>query len=170
VAKRWILVFTDDLNVWTWAGALTRAGAQYVVKGTWVKRDPMPQMTGDRPAYGSEEIVIAHAHREKGRMRWNGGGRAAVYIADARNQGERVHPTQKPLPVVEMLIRDFTDPGDLILDAFAGSGTTGVAAKRLGRRFIGWERDAKYHAIAEKRIANTREQLRFFESASEGRG
>jgi DNA modification methylase len=51
------------------------------------------------------------------------------------------------------------DPGDLILDPFAGSGTTGVAAIRLGRRFIGWERDPKYHAIAVKRLTAAREQL-----------
>lgn len=45
------------------------------------------------------------------------------------------------------------------LDPFAGSGTTGVACKRLGRGFIGWERDPKYHAIAERRIREAREQL-----------
>jgi site-specific DNA-methyltransferase (adenine-specific) len=70
-----------------------------------------------------------------------------------------VHTTQKPEALMEALIRDFTDPGDLILDPFAGSGTTGVAAIRLGRRFIGWEKDPKYHAIALKRLTAAREQL-----------
>jgi DNA modification methylase len=60
---------------------------------------------------------------------------------------------------MESLIRDFTDPGDTILDPFMGSGTTGVAAIRLGRSFIGWERDHRYFAIAQKRIAAAREQL-----------
>ena len=64
---------------------------------------------------------------------------------------------------MERLILDFTDPGDLILDPFAGSGTTGVAAVRLGRRFVGWEKDPKYHAIATKRLAGTREQLSLLE-------
>jgi len=59
---------------------------------------------------------------------------------------------------MEALVRDFTDPGDLVLDPFAGSGTTGVACKRLGRRFLGWEKDPKYHAIAVKRIDAAREQ------------
>jgi DNA modification methylase len=63
---------------------------------------------------------------------------------------------------MESLLRDFTDPGDLILDPFAGSGTTGVAAIRLGRRFVGWERDAKYHDVATRRLAATREQLGLF--------
>ena len=61
--------------------------------------------------------------------------------------------------IMESLVRDFTDPGDLILDPFAGSGTTGVAAIRLGRRFIGWEKDPKYHAIALKRLTAAKEQL-----------
>ena len=78
-------------------------------------------------------------------------------------RGEWLHTTQKPLDLLEALGADFTDPGELVLDPFAGSGTTGVACRRLGRRFIGWERDAKYAAIAEKRIAGTREQLRFFD-------
>jgi len=60
---------------------------------------------------------------------------------------------------MEALIRDFTDPGEVVLDPFSGSGTTGVACKRLGRAFIGWERDLKYHAIAERRIRDAKEQL-----------
>ena len=71
----------------------------------------------------------------------------------------RVHPTQKPEWLIESLVRDFTDPGELVCDPFAGSGTTGVACKRLGRRFLGWEKDPDFHAIAEKRLANTQEQL-----------
>ncbi len=72
--------------------------------------------------------------------------------------GDRVHPTQKPIAVMEWAIRMLPD-GATILDPFAGSGTTGVAAIRLGRRFIGWERDPKYHAIALKRLNAAREQL-----------
>jgi site-specific DNA-methyltransferase (adenine-specific) len=69
------------------------------------------------------------------------------------------HPTQKPLAVIEPLIRASSRVGDVVLDPFAGSGTTLVAAKRLGRRAIGWERNPKYHAIAVKRIAAAREQM-----------
>jgi DNA modification methylase len=68
----------------------------------------------------------------------------------------------KPLGLMERLVRLFTNPNDLILDPFAGSGTTGVAAIRLGRRFIGWEKDPKYHAIAVKRLTAAREQLEMF--------
>lgn len=55
----------------------------------------------------------------------------------------------------------FSNPGELILDPFAGSGTTGVAAIRLGRRFLGWEMNADYVAMANKRLASAREQLVF---------
>lgn len=64
------------------------------------------------------------------------------------------HPTQKPVDLMEYLIRTYTNPGDTVLDMTMGSGTTGVAAMQTGRRFIGIELDAGYYAIAEKRIAN----------------
>jgi hypothetical protein len=57
------------------------------------------------------------------------------------------------------LVSDFTDPGELVCDPFAGSGTTAVACKRLGRSFIGWEKDATFHAAALKRIEAAREQF-----------
>ena len=61
---------------------------------------------------------------------------------------------------MDRLVRLFSDENELILDPFAGSGTTGVAALRNGRRFVGFERDPKYHAIATKRLGYTREQTR----------
>ena len=60
---------------------------------------------------------------------------------------------------MDVLVRLFSDRGELILDPFAGSGTTGVAALRLGRRFIGWEMNAASADIARRRLATAREQL-----------
>lgn len=68
-------------------------------------------------------------------------------------EGEKVHPTQKPLELIEKLITDSTQPGDLVLDCFAGSGTTAVAAKKLGRKFICFELQEKYAQIARARVA-----------------
>jgi len=62
------------------------------------------------------------------------------------------HPTQKPLEVMKKIIENFTLPDDIVFDPFTGSGSTGVAALQLGRRFIGCELKAEYHAIAEKRL------------------
>jgi len=65
---------------------------------------------------------------------------------------KRVHPTQKPVALMEYLIKTYTNQGDTVLDFTMGSGTTGVACKNLGRNFIGIEIDENYYQIAKKRI------------------
>ena len=70
-----------------------------------------------------------------------------------------LHPTQKPVALFEYLIRTYTNPGDLILDNCAGSGTTGVAAENLGRNSILIEKDPKYCEIIRKRMANRQTTL-----------
>ena len=62
------------------------------------------------------------------------------------------HPTQKPVPLLEYLIRTYTNPGETVLDPTMGSGSTGVAAANTGRNFIGIELNAGYFAIAQERI------------------
>jgi modification methylase len=66
--------------------------------------------------------------------------------------GEKAHSTQKPEALLHRVILSSTNPGDLVLDPFFGSGTTGAVAKRLGRRFIGLERDPNYIRVARRRI------------------
>ena len=73
---------------------------------------------------------------------------------------EAKHPCPRKVEHAEWLVKNFTDPGDLVIDPFAGSGTTGVAAIRLGRRFLGWEKDPTFYAGAFARLNATREQLR----------
>ena len=63
-----------------------------------------------------------------------------------------LHPTQKPLALIEELVKTYSNEGDLILDNCMGSGTTGVACKKLNRNFIGIEKDENYYNIATKRI------------------
>lgn len=67
--------------------------------------------------------------------------------------GYKLHPTQKPVELMEYLIKTYTNEGDIVLDNCMGSGTTGVACKKTGRHFIGIEKDEKYFEIAAKRIA-----------------
>ncbi len=79
----------------------------------------------------------------------------SVVKINTTNIGERgLHPTQKPVALMEYLIRTYTNPGDTVLDFTMGSGTTGVACMRTGRNFIGIELDAEYYRIAETRIRN----------------
>jgi adenine-specific DNA-methyltransferase len=66
--------------------------------------------------------------------------------------GNRLHPTQKPVEAMEALIAAFSRPGDIVLDPFMGSGTTGVAACKLGRHFLGIELDPGYYRVATKRF------------------
>ena len=68
--------------------------------------------------------------------------------------GKTVHPTQKPVALMEYLIKTYTNQGETVLDFTMGSGTTGVAAKNLNRNFIGIELDADYFEIAKERINN----------------
>lgn len=160
VTKRWIVVFCADRQVEAWAKALEAGGARFVRLGVALRTNPRPQLTGDRPAPPADWIVFAHGGGE--RLRWNGGGHAAVWRSPpARHDpGGQVHATQKPLALMRALVEDFSDPGELVLDPFAGSGTTGVACRELGRRFLGYEHSPEYHAAALRRIEAAREQLR----------
>ncbi len=153
LTRRWILAFCQVEASQIWADAFRAAGLDYVRTMVWLKPDAMPQFTGDRPGMGYESIVVAH---RPGRKRWSGGGRTGVFSENknaGRPNGEPApHPTTKPLPLMRELISLFSEPDELVLDPFAGSGSTGVACGQLGRRFIGWELDAAYHEIACRRL------------------
>lgn len=73
---------------------------------------------------------------------------------DYLHSSKKLHPTEKPQPVLEWLIKTYTNKGDIVLDCFMGSGSTGVACKTLERQFIGIEIDEKYFNIAKERIEN----------------
>lgn len=152
--RRWVLTFSDVESCWMWRLSYRAAGLDYVKTAEWHRLNGAPQFTGDRPAQSFETITLCHP---RGRKRWNGGGKQGFYeypivLSRSGHRGERVHPTQKPHGLMAALIEDFTDPDDLILDPFCGSGTTGVAALRLGRRFIGIEREEKWAELSRERL------------------
>ena len=74
-----------------------------------------------------------------------------------------IHPTQKPLALIEKLINEFTKYGDLILDPFMGSGTTAVACHKLKRHYIGFELDKEYFDLANERLDKVKSQLNIFD-------
>jgi DNA modification methylase len=151
LAKRWTLVFCDLESIFDWRVSLSSFGLDYVRACVWDKVDSSPQFSGDRPSSAAEAILAAHA---RGKKRWNGGGGHNVFRhAVNAVRGGKPHPTTKPEPLMCELLALFTDPGDVILDPFSGSGTTGVAAKRLGRRCILIEKEEKYCEVAAKRLS-----------------
>ena len=93
-------------------------------------------------ALGGERQYVEYTHATKHNV--------LRFARDCANRG--VHPTQKPVALMEYLIRTYTNPGDMVLDNTMGSGTTGVACVNTGRRFIGIERDAASFDIACSRI------------------
>ena len=117
--------------------------------GVWVKTNPTPQLSGDRPAQGWESI--AYMHRADRRSVWSGGGTHGNHVSPI--PPPEGHPTAKPLPLVAKWVRWFTKPGDIILDPFAGSGTTLRAAVDEGRRAVGVELEERYCEAIAKRLA-----------------
>jgi len=75
------------------------------------------------------------------------------------NRNGKLHPTQKPVELMEYLIKTYTNEGETVLDNCIGSGTTGVVCKNLNRNFIGIEKDEKYFQIAKKRIENHKKEI-----------
>ena len=135
----------------------------------WRKTNPMPNFRGRRFTNAHETMIWAAKDKDarytfnydamkrlnddlQMRSDWlipicSGGERLK------NGKGEKAHPTQKPEALLHRVIMAATRPGETVLDPFFGSGTTGAVAKRLGRHFIGLERDPDYIAIAKQRIA-----------------
>lgn len=152
VARRWCLAFCAAEHLGAYETAAPKA---WVRAGIWVKPGAPPQFTGDRPGTGAEAVAIAH---RAGRKRWNGGGKVAIWthgFARGEVGAARMHETQKPLAIMRELVRDFSDPGEVIADWHAGSGTTGVAALMEGRRVILVERDPEHAATCRRRLEET---------------
>jgi site-specific DNA-methyltransferase (adenine-specific) len=160
--RRWMLAFSDIEGVSRWITAIRGVGLEYVRTCIWDKVDGTPQLTGDRPAVGAEAIVMAH---RRGRKVWNGGGKRGVYrhATNGTHNGPKPHPATKPEPLLMELLADFTQPGEIVLDPFMGSGTTLVAAKRLGRQAIGIEIEEKYCEVAAQRLSQEALSFEFAE-------
>ena len=136
----------------------------------WRKSNPMPNFKGTRFANAHETLIWAAKSRGARRYTFN---YDALKMANDEVQmrsdwtlplctgdervkdadGAKAHPTQKPEALLHRVLLASTRPGDVVLDPFFGVGTTGAAARRLGRRFIGIEREARYADLARARIA-----------------
>lgn len=160
-AGGWFIAFCTPEGVAPWRDAIEEAGGRYKRACVWVKPDAAPQFNGQGPAYGAEMFVTAWCG--SGVSRWNGGGGRNVFTHNTNSAGRHgEHPTEKPLSLLTEIIEKFTNPGEVIFDPFMGSGTTGVAALRLGRRFFGVERDARFFQIAQERVSAAAAQKDLF--------
>ena len=119
---------------------------------TWHKQNPSP-LTNNIYLPDTEYVIFA---REKGVKLYGNYHTKHKYYLSGTNQVDKTkygHPTIKPLAFIENHIENSSKPDDIVLDCFAGSGTTLVGAINKGRRFIGFEINKKYYEIAQQRIA-----------------
>lgn len=147
-AKRMPLRTHEDVLVFCTSGKSPRYFPQIVKRDKPIKKGGNKQseaipirQTEAAAAFGQAGKVYDEKH--------------PISIMDFSNRGagdRGLHPTQKPVALMEYLINTYTEPGDVVLDNCMGSGTTGVACVNTGRKFIGIERDEKYFAIASERI------------------
>lgn len=129
------------------AERMNRDGLQFFHSLVWDKRNP-----GLGQRYRRQHEMIMVAHRKGGRIRWNPEAGTVPNILAQMPPRERQHPNEKPIEIIEQLVRTHSSDTDTILDPFMGSGTTGVACAKLGRKFIGIELVPKYFDIACRRI------------------
>lgn len=114
----------------------------------WVKNS---HTAGDLQAgYGQKYELIVYLN--KGRAKMNGKRLTDVWEFDRVAGKQQMHQNQKPVPLLEQILSKHSSLGDIVLDPFMGSGSTGVACKNLNRNFIGIELDENYFNIAKKRI------------------
>lgn len=151
ITRKWFLAFCTVEGTYPWAEAINASKMKYKRACIWIKPDSTPQLNGQCPAQGYECFVTAWCGQ--GHSSWNAGGKRGVYTHLVNNpdrHGE--HPTEKSLALMLEILADFTNPNEMILDPFMGSGTTGVAAIMGGRKFIGIEQNERYFDIACERI------------------
>jgi site-specific DNA-methyltransferase (adenine-specific) len=157
VTRHRAIVFCQAEAIGAWRDAFNAAGMPYRRSMPWTKPDAMPSLHGRWPGQSFESIVLA---MHSSAPRCPVGGKSKRYEFTRARPGSpggpasspAPHPTTKPLPLMRELVEDFSRPGDLVLDCFAGSATTGIACNQLGRHFLGWELSPEYHAIATRRL------------------
>lgn len=159
-------------NIFRVGAALQDAGYWILNDVVWRKSNPMPNFRGKRFTNAHETMIWA-SKSEGAKYTFNYEALKSLNegiqmrsdwvlpictgherLKDAN--GDKAHPTQKPESLLHRVLVGSTNPGDVILDPFFGTGTTGAVAKMLGRDFIGIEREAAYREVAEKRISRIR--------------
>jgi modification methylase len=159
-------------NIFRVGAALQDAGYWILNDVIWRKSNPMPNFRGKRLTNAHETMIWA-SKSEGAKYTFNyeslkslndGVQMRSDWVLPLctgherlkDDNGDKAHPTQKPESLLHRVLVGSTNPGDVVLDPFFGTGTTGAVAKMLGRDYIGIEREAAYRSVAEKRLANIR--------------
>ena len=150
-----MIVFMAVIKVETVIDIAQRHGLYYKTTGTWHKTNPMPRNMNLHFINSTEAWLYFTYKKRTGTF--NNDGRAvhdffetSVTPSSEKRYGK--HPTQKPVTLLENFVTLLSNEGDVVLDPFMGSGSSGVAAVALGRRFIGCDLEEEYCEISEKRI------------------
>ena len=153
-------------NIYSIGMALEQEGFKIINNITWRKLNPPPNISCRYFVHSTETILWAKKDIKKAKHKFNyqlmkelNGGKQAkdVWESSLTKPSEKKcgkHPTQKPMAILEKIILASTDEGDLILDPFNGSGTTGIVANKLKRKYIGIDLEKEYLDITIKRKEN----------------
>lgn len=162
VCPAWIVTMTSHDLIPAWEAACADVGRYSFAPIPIVIPGMNVRLAGDGP---SNWTVYMLASRTTAKINW-GTKPGAYYFTSMDREIRKQIAGTKPLGLMETVIGDYSARGDLVLDRFAGSGTTGLAAIRNGRRFIGYERKPEHYEIALKRLRAIREQRSLFQEAS----
>lgn len=159
-------------NIYSVGFALQQLGFHILNEISWFKPNASPNLSCRYFTHSHETLIWAkkdksaqHKFNYEAMRFWRadllnktGKQMRSVWTIPSTPQTEKTagyHPTQKPLELLTRIVASCTDKGDLILDPFSGSGTTGIAAKKLGRTYIGIEKEREYLDLAVRRIIGT---------------
>ena len=156
--------FQDFKYEWVWVKS--KITGVLNAKRMPVRKHEQILVFGNTGTYNAQGLVRCDKVTKQGRSSDNYGAREAESytqeftnwprdVLEVPSEGKTVHPTQKPVALMEYLVKTYTNEGGIVLDNCMGSGTTGVACANTGRKFVGIERDEKYFAIAKERIESS---------------
>jgi site-specific DNA-methyltransferase (adenine-specific) len=145
-----LISFWDLWKITPLAEMMEAAGFKQLRFIEWVKTNPVPLNQSSNYLTNAREIALTGV--KSGKPTFHSKYDKGIYEFPIEHGSDRWHPTQKSLGLFRDLIEKHSNPGDLVLDCFAGSCTTGVAALQTGRRFVGCEADLTYWEKAARRL------------------
>ncbi len=144
----WAVTFCAQAQIGTYCDIFTEHGLVAVGPMVWQKTNPVPFNHKYKPVNAWEAVVVG----KRPSTPFNGEMVHNVFVHKSPSPQQRIHPTQKPLPLVAEFVDLFSEPNGLVFDPFAGSATTVIAARQQGRRGIGYELDPMLFALAAERV------------------